>query len=181
MHTRFNTNSPRQIISPQHLLSAAFLALHNFLTSRSKTRTPHSELVFRLSPNNNIGESYKRFGISDTTTTLIAVKLPLSSSGPEGVYSKDESITNESVCKHLQSVIEGTCVEIGETGEQLAMSCDVAKIRKVYKLGGGGGAGAGKKGNKGVVVNGHGNGGQTEDEAAKMESVILGIIALKGA
>ncbi|RMZ68520.1 hypothetical protein GMOD_00008229 [Pyrenophora seminiperda CCB06] len=168
------------IISPQHLLSATFLALHNFLTSRSKTRTPHSELVFRLSPNNNIGESYKRFGISDTTTTLIAVKLPLSSSGPEGSYSKDESITNESVRKHLESVIEGTCIEIDETGEQLAVSRDIAKIRKVYKLGGGDGTGAGKKGSKGVTMNNHGNGGKTEDETAMMESVILGIIALKG-
>ncbi|EDU43735.1 CGI-121-domain-containing protein [Pyrenophora tritici-repentis] len=168
------------IISPQHLLSATFLALHNFLTSRPKTRTPHSELVFRLSPNNNIGESYKKFGISDTTTTLIAVKLPLSTSGPEGVYSKDESITNESVSKHLESVIEGACVDIGETGEQLSMSRDVAKIRKVYKLGGGDGAGAGKKGSKGAIVDGHGNGEKMEDEIAKMESVILGIIALKG-
>ena len=84
--------------------------------------------------------------------------------------------------KHLASVIEGTCVEIGETGEQLAMSCDVAKIRKVYKLGGGGGAGAGtgKKGSKGAITNGLGSGENMADEAAKIESVILGIIALKG-
>ncbi|CAE7032017.1 hypothetical protein P3342_006739 [Pyrenophora teres f. teres] len=169
------------IISPQHLLSATFLALHNFLTSRPKTRTPHSELVFRLSPNNNIGESYKKFGISDATTTLIAVKLPLSTSGPGGVYSKDESTTNQSVSKHLQSVIQGTCVEIGEAGEQLSMSRDFTRIRKAYKLGGGDGAGGGKKGSKGVIVNAHGNDEKMEDdEIANMESVILGIIALKG-
>lgn len=61
------------------------------------------------------------------------------------------------------------------------MSRDVTRIRKAYKLGGGDGAGGGKKGSKGVIVNGHGNDEKMEDdEIANMESVILGIIALKG-
>jgi EKC/KEOPS complex subunit CGI121/TPRKB len=131
--------------------------------------------VFRLSPNNNIGESYKKFGLSDSTTTLIAVKLPLAP-GPEGKdWAIDENISNESVSQHLGSVVEGTSVAIGEKGDELGEWCDIEKVRKVYKLGGDGGA---KKGKKGAVVNG--DGAVKKDERREMEVVILGTIALKG-
>lgn len=123
-----------------------------------KTRTPHSELVFRLHPNNNIGESYRKFGISDTSTHIIAVKLSLT---PE--------VTNESVSKHLGEVVQGESVEVEEQGEELGMWADEAKIRKVFKLNDGG------KGKKGAALN-----GAAKDERKEMESVILGVISLKG-
>ena len=134
--------------------------------------------MFRLSPNNNIGESYKKFGLSDSTTHLIAVKLPLkasttSSSDERKEWVTDSSITNESVSQHLGDVVEGTSVQIEEAGEELGEWCDVEKVRKVYKLG----DGAAKKGKKGVVVNGDAG---KKDERKEMESVILGIMALKG-
>jgi EKC/KEOPS complex subunit CGI121/TPRKB len=166
----------QQILSPTHLLSTTFLAIHALQTHHQKTRTPHSELVFRLSPNNNIGESYKKFGLSDTTTTLIAVKLPLKSAGDGKDWVLDESITNESVSEHLGKVVEGTSVPVGENGEELGEACDVEKVRKVYKIGG---EGAGKKGKKGAAVNGDGEEKKAEERRV-MESVILGTIALKG-
>lgn len=170
----------KQILSPTHLLTATFLALHAILTSRQKTRTPHSELVFRLSPNNNIGESYKKFGLSDSTTHLIAVKLPLkpvNSSGgtasleAQAQWTLDEMITRESVSKHLGRVVKGTSAEVSEKGEELGDGCDVEKVRKIYKLGGGNM----QKGKKGAVVN-----GDAADERRAMESVIVGTMALKG-
>lgn len=170
------THTP-QILSPSHLLSAIFLSLHLLSTSRAKTRTPHSELVFRLSPNNNIGESYKKFGISDTTTTIIAVKLPVKveSSADEGAQVRvDESITAESVSTHLGGVVHGTSVEVGEEGVELGAWCAVEKVRMVYKLSG---EVMGKKGKKGGGVNGA---GPERDERKELESVVLGIIALKG-
>jgi EKC/KEOPS complex subunit CGI121/TPRKB len=163
----------QQILSPAHLLTSTFLTLHALHTHRQKTRTPHSELVFRLSPNNNIGESYKKFGLSDTTSDLIAVKLPLKSQGDDWVV--DAVITNESVSSHLGSVVEGTSVQVGEDGEELGLACDIDKVRKLYKLGA---DGAAKKGKKGAVVNG--NGGEKQGARKEMESVILGTIALKG-
>jgi EKC/KEOPS complex subunit CGI121/TPRKB len=169
------TNDDLQILSPTHLLSTTFITIHALSTHRQKTRTPHSELVFRLSPNNNIGESYKKFGLSDTSTNLIAVKLPLNqSSGAESKeWAVDGSITKESVSQHLGSVVEGTSVEISEKGEELGQWCDIEKIRRVYKLGDGGA----KKAKKGAAVNGDGG---EEDEKKQMEVVILGTIALKG-
>lgn len=111
--------------------------------------------------------------MSDTTTNLIAVKLPLKNEGEDWVV--DAAITNESVSNHLGTVVEGTAVEIGQDGEELGMACDVDKVRKLYKLGADGGA---KKGKKGTVVNG--DGGEKKDTRKEMESVILGTIALKG-
>lgn len=146
------------ILGTQQLLLASQLALQAHLTSRSKTRTPHSELVFRLHPNNNIGESYRKFGIADDSKFIIAVKLSL-----------DPTITTESVSSHLSDVVEGEPVELGKEGEQLAMFADVGKIRKIYKLN------DVAKGKKGPAVNGNPN-----DETKQLESVILGTMALKG-
>ncbi|KAF2469024.1 CGI-121-domain-containing protein [Lindgomyces ingoldianus] len=154
------------ILSPNHLLSASFLALHAHLTSRSKTRTPHSELVFRLHPNNNIGESYRKFGLSDSTTHIVAVKLSLS-----------PSVTAEAVSRHLSQHIEGTSVEIGEGGEGMGMWADREKISKIYKLDVTTDR-SGKKGRKEKVVNG--DVGREGDEVKEMEMVILGIMTTKG-
>jgi EKC/KEOPS complex subunit CGI121/TPRKB len=84
------------------------------------------------------------------------------------------------VSKHLGAVVEGTSVPIGELGEELGSFCEVDKVRKVYKLGAGD---AQKKGKKGAVVNGDAvreKDGRIVDERKEMESVILGIMALKG-
>jgi EKC/KEOPS complex subunit CGI121/TPRKB len=153
-----------QILSLQHLLGASFLALHHTLTNTLKARTPHSELVFRLHPNNNIGESYQKFGISDTTETLIAVKLSLS---PE--------TTSESVASHLRDAVKGESVEIGDQGEEIGAWTDLHKVSSVYKLDTVGGVkpGAAKKG----AVNGE---IAEADKRKEMEAVILGIMTIKG-
>lgn len=146
------------IFSYHQLLLAAQLALQAHLSGRSKTRTPHSELVFRLHPNNNIGESYRKFGIEDSSAALVAVKFSLS-----------PDTTTESVGKHLGDAVEGESVAIGENGEELSRFADLGKIRKIFKLNDGG------KGKKGAAVN-----GEAKDERKGLESVILGTMALKG-
>jgi EKC/KEOPS complex subunit CGI121/TPRKB len=147
------------------------------LTSRPKTRTPHSELVFRLSPNNNIGESYKKFGISDTSTAIIVVKLPLSASSLDGSYSKDEAITNQSVSAHLGSVVQGTSIEISDNGQELGMFCQLDKVRKVYKLPS---ADRAARGNKSKIASRDNHGNDCTDEKKDVESLVLATMALKG-
>jgi EKC/KEOPS complex subunit CGI121/TPRKB len=132
-------------------------------TSRAKTRTPHSELVFRLHPNNNIGESYRKFGISDTTSSLIAVKLALTSEW-----------TSERVSEHLGEHVKGESVDPGESLENVGMWCDVAKVRRIYKLAG---VAEMKSEKKSAAVNGN---AKELDERKELESIITGIITLKG-
>lgn len=43
-----------QIVSRLHLLAAAFRAVNDSIEGRLKTRNIHSEIVFCLSPNNNV-------------------------------------------------------------------------------------------------------------------------------
>jgi EKC/KEOPS complex subunit CGI121/TPRKB len=163
------TNPHPQILSPTHLLSASILALHLSQTTRLKARTAHSELVFRLHPNNNIGESYRKFGISDSTSTLIAVKLGLS-----------EDVTNESVSRHLGESVKGESVLIGEDGVEVGGYCDLGMVRKVYKLDGGGGGGSAGKGKKGVVNGGTNGEVNAMDERKEVEAVVLGMMTIKG-
>ncbi|EON68462.1 hypothetical protein W97_07672 [Coniosporium apollinis CBS 100218] len=167
------------ILSPTHLLSAVYRAIVDSLNSRLRSRNIHSEIVFSLSPNNNIAESFRRFGISDSTASLLAVKV----GSPD-----NPNTTAESVRKHLTEVVEGSAVKFGE--EELERIADVKKIRKIYKLDDGGertGKGERKGGKKanGVVNGVHGpESGLDEldelDELREMEAVILGIMALKG-
>lgn len=156
---------PNQILTTAHLLLATTLSLHAFLHSRPKTRTPHAELVFRLSPNANIGESYKTFGIGPSSTALIAVKLPLRAD-----RSLDPSVTRDTVAAHLGSVVEGESVPIGDEGEGLGALCEVHRVKKVYKIG----CAKGKGGRK--------EGGQekAKEDRRDVEAVVLGCMALKG-
>ncbi|KAF2124353.1 CGI-121-domain-containing protein [Dothidotthia symphoricarpi CBS 119687] len=144
------------ILSPTHLQTALFTTLHHLLTHRLKTHTPHSELVFRLSPTNNIGDSYRVFGIADTSTHIIAVKLCVRGDG-----SVDEGVTAGGVGAHLGRVVEGESVAVGEEGRELGEGCDLGRVGKVYKLGMGKGVGDGER-------------------RREMEGVVLGMIALKG-
>ena len=64
-----------------------------------------------------IAESFRRFGIQDTTTNILAIKV-----------SNDA----EKVQSHLQQYIEGTLVEFSD--QTIAGMSDPAKIKKSYKV-----------------------------------------------
>ncbi|TVY28343.1 EKC/KEOPS complex subunit [Lachnellula hyalina] len=115
------------IVSRIHVLSAAYRAINALHSHRLRSRNVHSEIVFSLSPNNNIAESFRRFGITATTENLLVVKV---------------GGGREEVKRHLEGAVEGEAV-----GGML----DVGKVRKVYKLNSGGGGG--KKGLGNGVVN----------------------------
>jgi len=131
----------------------------------------HSEIVFSLSPNNNIAESFRRFGITPTTTNLLIIKVSTPSS----------PATAEEVQSHLTSSIEGEQVSFEDS--VLQEMTDVARVKKIYKLNSSGGGGGKKKGQ----VNGagseglNGNGvGSEVDERKDLEISVLGCMALRG-
>lgn len=144
----------------------------------------HSEIVFSLSPNNNvsqpvyclfqtilltpskIAESFRRFGITPSTTNLLVIKISTPSS----------PFTAQDVQAHLDKEFQGEQVSFDD--EVLAEMTDLARVRKIYKLNAVGG-GAGKKG----AVNGA-NGvsaSKEKDERKELEVFVLGCIALRGA
>lgn len=94
-----------------------------------KSRNVHSEIVFCLGFNNNIGQTLNTFGISEQTSELLVLKIVCPSLGLSlGLGGRD-------VWDHLKGSVEGEVVEYGEA--EVGRCCDVEKVRKVYKLGGG--------------------------------------------
>lgn len=155
------------ILTTTHVLAATFRALNDYLHDRLKSRNVHSEIVFALSPNNNIGEAFRKFGIGATTSDLLVIKV-----------STSPSVTSESVRSHLESVVDGTCVDF--SNENLQITSDLGKIRKAYKIG----ASVSSQGQS-KPSKSHVNGMAGIDPAAKekkeLEIAILGAIALRGA
>ncbi|KAI9838650.1 MAG: hypothetical protein M1819_004964 [Sarea resinae] len=109
------------IVSAAHVLAAAYRALNDLLNDRLKTRNVHSEIVFSLSSNNNITESFRRFGVNETTKDLIAVKVPASTGRSQA-----------DVQNHLCDIIEGTICEFDD--ETLQETTDWQRVKKTYKL-----------------------------------------------
>ncbi|KAH0142831.1 hypothetical protein KCU67_g13851, partial [Aureobasidium melanogenum] len=118
-----------------------------------KSHNVHSEIVFSFSPNNNIAESFRRFGISDTTQNVLAIKVL----SPEA--------TAESVSQHLLQNIEGEPVDASDAN--FAGLADQARLRKIYKL---------NVQTKKGAANGTAS---KESEIKELETSILGVMALK--
>ncbi|KAL4791972.1 kinase binding protein CGI-121-domain-containing protein [Aspergillus venezuelensis] len=144
------------VLSRAHALSAVFRAVNDYLNDRLKSRNTHSEIVFSFSSTNNIADSFRKFGISDATTSLLVIKVSVA-----------PKITHDTVAAHLAQSVEGTSVPFDD--ENLSGISDVAKIKKAYKLGA-----------LSSIPAGQANG--TADKAKRqLELSVLGAIALRGA
>ncbi|KAL2812883.1 kinase binding protein CGI-121-domain-containing protein, partial [Aspergillus granulosus] len=110
------------ILSRAHALSAIFRAVNDYSNERLKSRNIHSEIVFSLSPTNNIADSFRKFGISDSTSSLLVVKV-----------SVTPDITHESVKAHLTEHVMGSNIPFDDA--TITGISNIAKITKAYKLG----------------------------------------------
>ncbi|KAK5709799.1 hypothetical protein LTR17_019469 [Elasticomyces elasticus] len=105
------------LLSREHVLAACFRAINDMLQGRMKSKNVHSEIVFSLSPNNNISECFRRFGVGESTKDLVAIKIKSDASR---------------IQQHLQQHIQGQIVPF--TDETLASLRDEARLRKAYKV-----------------------------------------------
>lgn len=104
------------IIDPFHVAIAGHKALQLFQQGKMKTKTLHSEIVFNLSPSTNINESFKKFGILDSTTSVLVV-----------------IVTQENANKKISEIskfINGEQVSI----TALSTISDQEKIKKIYGI-----------------------------------------------
>lgn len=135
------------------------------LANRLRSKNVHSEIVFSLSPNNNIAESFRRFGVQSETSKLLAIK----------VSTNQQS--SDAVSNHLTSNVEGRLVPF--TDETLAAIVDMPRVRKIYKLDGLGASGKVAREGKSNGVNGF----SVVPAAAELDQavkVVVGLMALKG-
>ncbi|TNM91388.1 EKC/KEOPS complex subunit TPRKB [Takifugu flavidus] len=107
---------PAMVVNSFQVLVAANKAVHLQKTGKMKTRSLYSEIIFSLSPTNNISEAFKRFGIADGDDSVLLVL----------VHSEDES----QLLADIKSMVNGQQVPV----EDVSSLTDQEKIKKFYKV-----------------------------------------------
>ncbi|KAM4037529.1 EKC/KEOPS complex subunit TPRKB isoform 2-T2 [Anomaloglossus baeobatrachus] len=108
--------SPTMILDPLQVLVAVNKAVHLQKLGKMKTRTLNSEIIFNLSPTNNISEAFRKFGLSDSDSGVLVV---LTDDGTEALNAQE-----------LISHVEGQQVPLTDLSELT----DFTKVKKVYKI-----------------------------------------------
>uniref|UniRef100_A0A3B1K531 Tp53rk binding protein n=1 Tax=Astyanax mexicanus TaxID=7994 RepID=A0A3B1K531_ASTMX len=97
-------------------LVAANKAVHLQKVGKMKTRSLYSEIIFSLSPTNNISEAFRRFGVSDSDSAVLVVLVH----NKEDIFNKDD----------VTSKVDGQQIP----ADQISTLSDMAKIKKLYKV-----------------------------------------------
>ncbi|CAJ1054420.1 EKC/KEOPS complex subunit TPRKB [Xyrichtys novacula] len=108
--------NPTMLVNPFQVLVAANKAVHSQKSGKMKTRSLYSEIIFNLSPTNNISEAFKRFGISDGDDSVMVVL----------VYDRNESPS----LSNIVAKVDGQQVPVGD----LSSLSNLTKIKQLYKV-----------------------------------------------
>ncbi|KAF7300261.1 hypothetical protein MKEN_01350200 [Mycena kentingensis (nom. inval.)] len=108
----------RLITSLALLKAAIYSAVLSEAQGRLLTKTVHSEIIWTLNPTNNISEAMRRYGVSETSTSLVAVRV----AGPE--------LPPAAIQRAMSAAIRGTPVPFTD----LAKQTDWAAVKKYHKL-----------------------------------------------
>ncbi|XP_035529739.1 EKC/KEOPS complex subunit TPRKB [Morone saxatilis] len=108
--------NPTMLVDPFQVLVAANKAVNLQKSGKMKTRSLYSEIIFNLSPTNNISEAFKRFGISDGDDSVLVVL----------VHSEEES----QFLSDITARVKGRQIPV----EDVSSLSDQAKIKKLYKV-----------------------------------------------
>ncbi|CAG5927707.1 unnamed protein product [Menidia menidia] len=101
------------LVDQFQVLVAANKAFHLQTVGKLKTRSLNSEIIFNLSPTNNISEAFRRFGASEGDGAVLVVV----------VHDKDQV----QVPSEIRARVDGRQVPV----EEISSLSDPAAIRKV--------------------------------------------------
>ncbi|KAJ8456700.1 hypothetical protein ONZ45_g18614 [Pleurotus djamor] len=104
----------RLITSKLHVQTAIHQAMLADSQGSLRTKTVHSEVIWILNPTNNITEALRRYGVSETTTSLLVVRI-----GEAGLAS-------DQVLESMNAVVQGDIQPL----EKLQDSTDWNAVKK---------------------------------------------------
>ncbi|KAF8590272.1 CGI-121-domain-containing protein [Ramaria rubella] len=106
------------ITSLLHVQTAVYQAILAYVQGSLRTKTVHSEVLWALSPGHNISEAIKRFGVSDSTKSLLLIRICPPS------FTPSDFETNAALA------VKGNVVPLSS----LDICTDWELVRKYYKL-----------------------------------------------
>ncbi|CCG82920.1 Protein cgi121 [Taphrina deformans PYCC 5710] len=101
----------RRICCLEQLLYAVMRAMRDIQDGQARTKTVYSEIVYSLSPNQNITEALQRFGVAGDSRALVCIAI-------DNVFDS--------------GLVQGESEEV--TNENFAKLCDLAKLKSTYKI-----------------------------------------------
>jgi EKC/KEOPS complex subunit CGI121/TPRKB len=101
------------VTSLEHLRAAIYRALLDDQAGQRRTKTIHSEIVFSMSPNNNIMDGLKRFGINAESRAIYVVRVGTTEAELAQAYGFIKSyvqgveldITEENINRHMSQFL----------------------------------------------------------------------------
>ncbi|KAL0949847.1 hypothetical protein HGRIS_009880 [Hohenbuehelia grisea] len=105
----------RLITSRLHLQTAIYQALLAEAQKTLRTKTVHSEILWVLNPTNNITEALRRFGVSESTQSLVVVHVC------------QTGVSGESVSQQMSEIVAGDLQPM----DALAKVTDWPAVKKV--------------------------------------------------
>ncbi|KAL9712380.1 hypothetical protein Ac2012v2_003617 [Leucoagaricus gongylophorus] len=108
----------RLITSRRHLQTAVHQSILAETHNGLRTRTVHSEVLWNLSPTNSITETIRWYGVSDTTKSLLVVRIDGGSAAPGVIESR------------IREIVQGELVPLS----QLQEVTDWSMIKKQHRL-----------------------------------------------
>lgn len=115
------------IISLEHLYSAIHKSILNYSGDSMRAKTLNTEIIFNLSPINNIMDALKRFGVDEGCPNVIIIKV---------FFNKEETNNIDQIENHLQKLLEANNTQSLELNDDVLFNdfIDIKKFKKVYKL-----------------------------------------------
>lgn len=114
------------LVSLEHLYNAIHKAVLNEKNGCMRARTLNTEIIFNLSPVNNIMDALKRFGVDENASSVVVVKV-----FREAVSEEVLERVNSEIC----ALLEAASAQNPPLSDSLLYETfDEGKFKKVYKL-----------------------------------------------
>ena len=119
-----NTN---HIISLEHLYSSIYRSISNLENECMRAKTVNTEIIFNLSPINNIMDALKRFGVDESLDKTIVIKIFKTSEVSDEIL--------QSTNRHLLNLLQVDPSQNLKLDDSLLFELvNINKFKKIYKL-----------------------------------------------